>query len=291
VFPKGAMVPEFENALVALKPGEISGVVTTQYGYHIIRRPTYDEVKVQLLQSSKGGSLQQAESTYLAGLEKTGDIDVKSGAVGTMHSIGNDPEGFEDDNTVLATSKAGKFTASRLVGWAKTFPPQARIFDQLKTAPDSTLITFLRNLVKNELVIRQADSAKVGPDSAQLNDMRRSFIGAVQSDWVQLGISPAQLADSAKTKDAKLALAARRIDAYFTRLVNDQAPFVQVPSPVVSVLKKKYSHSINDSGLDRAVEQAEKIRAGPQPGTQTPTTSSAVPLGGVPAASSTPGSR
>lgn len=291
VFPKGAMVPPFESALLALKPGDISGIVTTQYGYHIIRRPTYDEVKAQLLQASKGASLQLAESTYLAGIEKTGDIEIKSGAVATMHSVGNNPEGFEEDNTVLATSKAGKFTAGRLVGWAKTFPPQARIFDQLKSAPDSILTSFLRNVVKNELVIRQADSAKVVPDPAQLADMRRSFSGAVLSAWTQLRISPSLLADSAKTKEARTTLATKRIDDYFARLVNDQAPFVQLPSPVITVLKKKYSSSINDAGLDRAIEQGAKIRAGPQPSTQGPQPSSAVPLGDAPAASSTSGGR
>jgi parvulin-like peptidyl-prolyl isomerase len=290
IFPRGAMVPSFEQALLALKPGEISGIVTTQYGYHIIRRPTYDEVKPQLLQASKGASLQQAESTYLAGIEKTGDIELKSGAVGTMHSIGSDPERFEDDNTVLATSKAGKFTAARLVGWAKTFPPQSRIFDQLKSAPDSVLTSFLKNLVKNELVIRQADSAHVGPDTAQVADMHRSFIAAVQQAWTQLGISPAQLADSAKSKDARLALALKRVDTYFARLVSDQAPFVQIPAPVVSVLKKKYSSSIHDAGIDRALEQAQKIRAAAQPGA-TSGPQSAVPLGDAPTASSTSGGR
>lgn len=37
-FGKGEMVAEFENACHQLKPGEISGVVETSYGYHIIRR-------------------------------------------------------------------------------------------------------------------------------------------------------------------------------------------------------------------------------------------------------------
>ena len=32
------MVPEFEQAVAALKEGEISGVVKTQFGYHVIRR-------------------------------------------------------------------------------------------------------------------------------------------------------------------------------------------------------------------------------------------------------------
>lgn len=38
-FPKGRMIPEFERALLQLKPNEISGIVRTKFGYHIIKRP------------------------------------------------------------------------------------------------------------------------------------------------------------------------------------------------------------------------------------------------------------
>lgn len=37
-FKKGMMVPSFEKAAFSLMPGEVSGVVRTQFGFHLIQR-------------------------------------------------------------------------------------------------------------------------------------------------------------------------------------------------------------------------------------------------------------
>jgi peptidyl-prolyl cis-trans isomerase D len=80
----------------------------------------------------------------------------------------------------------------------------------------------------------------------------------------------------------------KRIDAYFEKLVQEQAPFVAVPTPVANVLRMKFSYAFNDAGFDRAVEQAAKIRNSADSARSAGQPPTAVPLNPTPAPSSTP---
>ena len=52
---RGQMVPEFESAAFALKPKEISGVVTSQFGYHIIQMLEREPARVKPFEEVKDG--------------------------------------------------------------------------------------------------------------------------------------------------------------------------------------------------------------------------------------------
>lgn len=81
-FGKGQMVPEFEKAVLALKDGEISDIVKTQFGYHIIRRDAamkehklpFGQVKDQLISTLKGMEEQKVFQQYIAELLKKADF-------------------------------------------------------------------------------------------------------------------------------------------------------------------------------------------------------------------------
>ena len=82
-FSRGQMVPAFEEAAFAMEPGEISDVVETRFGYHIIKveekseggTTPYEEIKSQIGQYLEQQKQQEAVQSYLDELKADADIE------------------------------------------------------------------------------------------------------------------------------------------------------------------------------------------------------------------------
>jgi peptidyl-prolyl cis-trans isomerase C len=83
-FPKGSMVPEFEDAAFKLKVGEVSDPVKSKYGWHIIKVTdkkeahtiTFDEVKDRLIEFLKDGKKKAAVNELITSVREKSDAKV-----------------------------------------------------------------------------------------------------------------------------------------------------------------------------------------------------------------------
>ncbi len=73
-FPRGKMVAEFDNAAFALKPGELSGIVTTEFGYHIIKVNERENARVKPFEEVKADLAAELKKQRIADqMQKTAD--------------------------------------------------------------------------------------------------------------------------------------------------------------------------------------------------------------------------
>ena len=278
VFQLTAMVKPFGDALAKLKPGEISPIVETQFGYHIVQRNTWEQAKTQYVTQAGGRGRQVAESTYIAGLQANAKIQLKSDAATTMKEIAKDPLAMRASKTVLATYTGGELVAGRLALVLLASPQSARLTQQIMGAADSLVNQYVKNMAQRDVLLQRADSAKVAVTPEELASLHRDFVQAVVQSWQAMNLDPKSLADSGKTTEAREKIAAARVEAFVDRIMGGGVQPLPIPSPLQIVLLNKYPAKINQAGIDRAVELAAKLRGSADSAKAASQPKSAVPL-------------
>ena len=93
---RGQTVPDFEKAAFSLKPNELSGVITTEYGFHVIqvlehqepRVQSFEDVKPQLLADAKKElGAQNMEKAVTAARDETARNPSQAAAIAAKYGL------------------------------------------------------------------------------------------------------------------------------------------------------------------------------------------------------------
>jgi hypothetical protein len=279
--PKGKFVPAFDSAGWSLAPGAVSGVVETPFGYHIIKRPSQDAVRERLNDYLVQSAGTRFDSIYMDSLAIVNNIKISKGAAAAMRAAGENPEEARNSKKTITTFKGGGLTIGEFMRWVRALPPQYA--GQLKQADDTMLTQFAKILTQNVLLLRQADSAKIGVTPEEWKGLEERYRSQLDTLRSEMGLDTAALWDSTAPRAERNKVAAMKVDQYFERLLSGKSRLRPLPSALAQVLRERGDYRIDEAGLNRGVELAEAARP------KTDSTAKAGPMQPAPGPAPIPG--
>lgn len=264
-FGRGEMVAPFEQAVLALEPGEISDVVRTPMGLHLIqlderRVRSFEEAASRYRDQVQARIVQEAESVFVSGLVQQVDPQVTEGAADIARDLASSPGAGLTGRAArraLVEWEDGAISVGDLREVLQMESPNLR--NQVAEGPDTLIADFLQSLARRQILIREAESAGLRPTRDSLDVLVDDARGQLRRAARTLGLLEL---DRAPGEDVEIAIQRAVLEA----LAGNLAGATQVvPLGLVSFqLREGRAWDVYDAGVGEVILQIAEIRAARQ---------------------------
>jgi hypothetical protein len=270
-----------DSVVFATEPGQISDVVESVYGLHVLRVeareiPALDQVRPEVRAAIQQQRVQAAESVLIASVEEDADLEVQEGAVELVRRAAESP-GMQLSrraaNRELVTFRDGALTMQDVTTFMQSRASQFRI--EIFNAPEQTIEqNLLMALAQRKLLAAEAAERGLTVTETRRDSLEQELRNRLVQAASELGLT------DLPTTDDEVAASAR--ERHIQDLLREMLRGTRDVTPLGSfsfILRGEYGGQVNVAALQLVLQRIQELRGA---GGSTPPATGAPPPVGLP---------